>query len=208
MKKWFITLIFVLGCLPVVVVKAAQPQTYMHLDYDVVEGYYDLSSGEYCGEDVNWRCSNKIQLPKNVNRIYISGRYMHFILVFSGETYIGAYYEGDTVLDVISLVGGEEKTLGVYYFMYDDPTLTRDLPANATHIVLQSCHNPTAAGMGDYINPLQTNFSGRVKPLIYYLTPTDAATNMTFGLIPALMIMLVIAGITGGLIMITKKSKR
>ena len=209
MKKWFIAILFVFACLPVVAIKAAPPQTYMHLDYEVIEGYYDLASGEFGGEDVNWRCSNKIQLPKNVNKLYFGGRYIHFVLFFSNETYIGFYYERSNVYDVSSLVDSEVEILGHYYFTYDDIILALNVPTNATHIVLQTCHNPTAAGMGDYIGAFTTaKFGTRVRPLIYYLAPTDAATNMTFGLLPALMIMIVIAGLTGGLIMIMRKPKR
>ena len=42
MKKWFIALLFVFACLPVVGIKAAPPQTYVHLDYEIIDGDYKI----------------------------------------------------------------------------------------------------------------------------------------------------------------------
>ena len=206
MKKWFITLLFVFACLPVVVVKAAPPQAYNHLDYKIYVGYYDIGDGSYDDSDA-WRCSNKIQIPKNVGKLYFSGWLTHFILFFDDETYIGHYYDKEYVHDLSWTVEAEEKILDYYYS--GDLFINRlDVPTNATHIVLQSCVDPQAQGLEDYIDLHPYYFLSGLKPLIYYPAPTDAATNMTFGLMPALMIMIVIAGLVGGLIMITKKSKR
>lgn len=210
MKKWFIALLFVFACLPVVSVKAAPPQTYIHLDYEVntiVGDYYDLGGGIYSPRAGQWSHSNKIQIPKNVDKLYFSGWYTHFILFYNNDSYIGFYHEEDYAYDVTWVGSEEEKTLGSYSYAGDSIYML-DVPANATHILLQSCLNISAAGLGDYMAPMPIEFRSTSKPLIYYPAPTDAATNMTFGLMPALMIMIVIAGLVGGLIMITKKSKR
>ncbi len=205
MKKWFITLIFVLGCLPVIAVKAALPQTYIHLDYEIINNYsYNIGDGNF--EDLSgWKCSNKIQIPKNVDKLYFSGWLTHFILFFDDETYIGHYYDMDYVYDLTWEVDAEENKLGVYHtsevssYMFD--------VSACTHIVLQSCVFPSPAGLHGYIDAHPYSFSNYHKPLIYYPAPADAAANMTFGLMPALMIVIVIAGLAGGLIMITKKSR-
>ena len=88
MKKWFITLIFVFACLPVVAIKAAPPQTYIHLDYEVINGYYDMGAGWFIDVTPYWQCSNKIQIPKNVDKLYLSVG-IHYILFYNNETYIG-----------------------------------------------------------------------------------------------------------------------
>lgn len=205
MKKWIITLLFVFACLPVVAVKAAPSQAYIHLgDYEVtsiVGGHYDIVDGSYAGVSGTWTCSEKIQIPKNVDKLYFSGLFTHFVLFYNNDSYIGFYYEGDYVLDFS--VGAEEKILGEYYYI--DHML--DVPTNATHILLQSC-NDTFAGQDVSLDPMPILFDNAFKPLIYYPAPADAADNITFGLMPALMIMLVITGLIGSLIMITKKSKR
>ena len=208
MKKWFITLIFVLGCLPVVVIKAAPPQTYIHLDYEIIDDWgYNIGDGRFEGRP-GWVISNQIQIPKNVDKLYFSAWHTHFVLFFSDMTYIGFYRENEYVYDYTFDAGAEEKVLGGYNYHEDEEELILDVPTGATHIALQSCMDVTGAGMGDYIERLPIEFKPYVKPLIYYPAPTDAATNMTFGLMPALMIMIVIAGVAGSLIMITKKSKR
>lgn len=212
MKKWFITLIFVLGFLPVVAVKAASPLTYVHLDYQITgmtDGYYNIIDGSFAlapGAWGDWECSNKIQIPKNIGKLYFSGWYTHFVLFYNNDSYIGFYYEDEYVYDLWGGESAEEKILGTYSYAYDVDRVL-DVPTNATHILLQTCSSVPDVLLG-YIEPLPVYFSNSVKPLIYYPAPTDAATNMTFGLMPALMIMIVIAGLVGGLIMITKKSKR
>ena len=206
MKKWFIALLFVFACLPVVAIKATPPQTYIHLDYEVINGDYNIGDGLFEGH-TGWRCSNKIQIPKNVDKLYFSGWLTHFILFFDNETYIGHYYDRDHVSDLSWEVDAEVMSIGEY-FAYDGLIQELDMPTNATHIVLQSCVNPSGAGVEDYIDPMPFDFEEITKPLIYYPAPTTAADNITFGLMPALMIMIVIAGMVGGLIMITKKSKR
>jgi hypothetical protein len=204
-KKWFITLIFVLGCLPVVAVKAAPPQTYIRLEYEVINGSYNVGDGNF--EDwLGWLCSNKIQIPKNVNKLYFGGLITHFMLFFDGKTYIGYYYDYDYVYDLTWVAGAEEKLLGDYTFS-DGFTFEIDIPTNATHIVLQSCLRPSDSGVEDYISPMPYYFSDD-NLLIFCPVPTAAADNITFGLMPALMIVIVIAGAVGSLIMITKKSKR
>lgn len=318
MKKWFIALLFVFAYLPVVAIKAAPPQTYIHLDYEIIDGvYYDMGDGAYDdmgdgaydalkqgetwvidenpdiindGNYLNftitftsnntvfyklysadygggyyylfyyevynegplvynkyyqawineayrtvtfntaptgdlltwlqanavkqvdgarsyWACSNKIQIPKDVDKLYFSGWHTHFVLFFSDKTYIGFYYEDEFVFDITFISDVEEKMLGSYNYS-NDLIHVLEVPTNATHIVLQTCWGVEALDLEDYMEVMPIEFSDYVKPLIYYPAPTDAATNMTFGLMPALMIMVVIAGITGGLIMITKKSKR
>ena len=206
MKKWFIALLFVFAYLPVVAIKAAPPQTYIHLDYGIINGYYDLGDGVY-NDTTYWQCSNRIQIPKNVDKIYFGGWLTHFILFFNGETYIGHYYDQEYVYDLTWETDAEEKILGLHS---SDTSFTHviDVPTNTTHIVLQSCEDPSAAGLEDYIDTLPYYFSNDTKPLIYYPAPADAADNITFGLMPALMIVIVIAGVVGSLIMITKKSKR
>jgi hypothetical protein len=120
-------------------------------------------------------------------------------------TYIGFYYETEYVLDYTFDADAEEKVLGSYNYHEDEEELILDVPTGATHIVLQTCSN---VGMEDYLEKMPIEFNPYVKPLIYYPAPADAAANMTFSLMPMLMIVIVIAGLTGGLIMITKKSKR
>ena len=208
MKKWFIALLFVFACLPVVAVKAAPPQSYIHLEYEVISGgYYNIGDGNFETGHVGWRYSNKIQIPKNVDKLYFSGWLTHFMLFFDDKTYIGHYYDGEFVSDLTWEAAAEEMILGVY-FAYDGLTQEIDMPTNATHIVLQSCIDPSVAGLEDYIDPALFEFEENVKPLIYYPAPADAAANLTFNLMPALMIMIVIAGAVGSLILITKKSKR
>ncbi len=203
MKKWFIALLFVFACLPVVVIKAAPPQTYIHLgDYEVTGidgGHYDIVDGSYASVSGVWTCSEKMQIPKNVDKLYFSSLFTHFVLFYNNESYIGFYYEGDFVLDFSE--EAEKKILGEYYS--DDYML--DVPANATHILLQSCED-TFAGSDVSLDPMLVSIS-YVRPLIYYPAPTDAASNITFNLMPMLMIVIVIAGLAGGLIMITKKSR-
>ncbi len=205
MKKWIITLLFVFACLPVVAIKAAPPQTYIHLGgYTVIViagGHYDIVDGSNATVPGLWECSEKIQIPKNVDKLYFSGLNTHFVLFYNNDTYIGFYYEGEYVLDFSE--EAEEKILGEYYY-YSDYML--DVPTNATHILLQSC-DETFAGSDVSLDPMPISLS-YVRPLIYYPAPTDAAANITFSLMPMLMIVIVIAGLTGGLIMITKKSKR
>jgi hypothetical protein len=205
-KKWFIALLFVFACLPVVAIKAAPPQTYIHLDYEIINGYYDIGDGAYDGTAV-WQCSNKIQIPKNVDKLYFSLWHTHYALFFSDEYYIGFYYDVEYVKDLTWSSGPEEKILGTYDYT-TDLIHVLDVPTNATHIVLQTCRTPGTAGLSEYMNPMPIEFNEGVKPLIYYPAPADAATNITFNLMPTLMIMVVIAGLIGGLIMITKKSKR
>jgi len=204
-KKWFIALLFVFACLPVVAVKAAPPQTYIHLDYEIINGDYNIGDGVFGGSP-GWRCSNKIQIPKNVDKLYFKGWLTHFILFFDDETYIGHYYDEDYVYDLTWETDAKENKLGIYHTS-EVSSYMIDVSA-CTHIVLQSCVNPSDAGLEDYIDVHPYYISDDIKPLIYYPAPADAATNMTFGLMPALMIMIVIAGLVGGLIMITKKSKR
>lgn len=209
MKKWFIALLFVFACLPVVVVKAVPPQTYNHLDYETfdVNYYYHLEDGLVVDEIGGWTCSNKIQIPKNVDKLYFSDWYTHFVLFFNYETYIGFYYDDEFVEDLTWVAGAEEKILGTYNYT-DDFIHMLDVPTNATHIVLQACWDPQTAELSEYMSPMPITFSAFHKPLIYYPAPADAAANITFNLMPALMVMVVIAGLIGGLIMITKKSKR
>ena len=109
------------------------------------------------------------------------------------------------MFDPTFITGADEKMLGTYNYS-NDLIHVLDVPTNATHIVLQTCRGVEALDLEDYMEVMPIEFSDYVKPLIYYPAPTDAATNMTFGLMPALMIMVVIAGLIGGLIMITKKS--
>ena len=207
MKKWFIALLFVFACLPVVAVKAAPPQTYIHLDYEIIEGRYHLQDGLFMSGASGWRCSNKIQIPKNVDKIYLYGWLTHCILFFDNETYIGFYYDRENVSYPTWEVDAVEKILGLYS---SDARFTHmfDKLTNTTHIALQSCVNPSAAGLEEYIGLQRFYFGDDFKPLIYYPAPADAAANITFNLMPMLMIMIVIAGLTGSLIMITKKSKR
>ena len=206
MKKWFIALLFVFVCLPVVAIKAASPQTYIHLDYEVINGDYNIGDGNF--EDrPGWLRSNKIQIPKNVDKLYFSGWHTHFVLFFSDETYIGFYYEGEYVSsDFTWSAGTGEKILGDYRFS-EDTIHMLDVPTNATHLVLQTCASASGAGLQDYIELLPIVFTEEVKPLIYYPAPADVASNITFGLMPVLMIVIVIVGLTGGLIMMMKKSK-
>ena len=191
MKKWFIALLFVFACLPVVAVKAAPPQTYIHLDYEVINGYYHMEDGSFVASSY-WVCSNKLQIPKNVDKLYFICGYAHYALFFSEETYIGFYYDDEFVFDFSWIEGADEKILGTYNFG-DDNIHMLDMPSDATHIVLQTCWNVTGVGLEDYMEEMPLAFTELRKPLIYYPTPTDAATNMTFGLMPALMIMIVIA---------------
>jgi hypothetical protein len=205
-KKWFIALLFVFACLPVVAVKAAPPQTYVHLDYEVINGYYDLGDGAYAGVTY-WRCSNRIQIPKNVDKLYFSGWATHFILFFRSDHYIGFYHDAEYAYDLTWFSDWEDLKLGEYSYS-NDLIHVLEVPTNATHIALQTCSKIELADMDLYMEDMPSPFEVNDKPLIYYPAPTDAATNMTFGLMPALMIMIVIAGLVGGLIMITKKSKR
>lgn len=206
MKKWFIALLFVFACLPVVAIKAASPQTYVHLeDYEIINGYYHLEDGSFVASSY-WHCSNKIQILKNVDKLYFSDWYTHFVLFFNEETYIGFYYDDEFVEDLTWETDAEEKILGTYNYT-DDEICMLDV-STSTHIVLQTCWNPQTAELSEYMSRMPIDFSEFHKPLIYYPAPADAADNITFGLMPALMIMIVIAGLVGGLIMITKKSKR
>jgi len=206
-KKWFIALLFVFACLPVVAVKAAPPQTYNHLGYEIINGDYNIGDGVFEGRP-GWQCSNKIQIPKNVDKLYFSAWHTHFVLFFSDMTYIGFYYETEYVLDYTFDLGAEEKVLGSYNYHEDEEELILDVSTGATHIVLQTCSNVIGAGMEGHLVKLPIEFNPYVKPLIYYPAPTAAVDNITFGLMPALMIVIVVAGLIGGLIMITKKSKR
>jgi hypothetical protein len=205
-KKWFIALLFVFACLPVVAVKAAPPQSYIHLDYEIINGYYDIGDGNFAVTTV-WQCSNKIQIPKNVDKLYFSAWHTHFVLFFSDMTYIGFYYDVEYVSDLTWTAGAEEKILGTYDYTVDLIHVL-DVPTNATHIVLQTCRTPATAGLSEYMSSMPIDFREGTKPLIYYPAPADAASNITFNLMPMLMIVIVIAGLAGGLIMITKKSKR
>lgn len=205
MKKWFIALLFVFACLPVVVIKAAPPQTYVHLDYEVINGDYNLGDGSFEGRP-GWQCSNKIQIPKNVDKLYFSDWYTHFVLFFNDETYIGFYYDDEFVEDLTWEADAEEKILGTYNYT-DDEIHMLDV-STSTHIVLQNCWSPPTAGLSEYMSPMPINFGEFHKPLIYYPVPADAAANITFNLMPTLMVVIVIAGLAGSLIMITKKSKR
>jgi|LFRM01.1.fsa_nt_gb hypothetical protein len=208
MKKWFIALLFVFACLPVVAIKAAPPQTYIHLDYEIIDGvYYDVGDGVFDGAKSYWACSNKIQIPKNVDKLYFSGWHTHFVLFFSDKTYIGFYYDDEFVFDLTFTAGTDEKMLGTYNYS-NDLIHVLEVPTNATHIVLQTCWGVEALALDDYMEFMPIDFNERVKPLIYYPAPADTASNITFNLMPMLMIMIVIAGVAGGLIMITKKSKR
>lgn len=207
MKKWFIALLFVFACLPVVAVKAARPQTYIHLDYEIINGYYDIGDG-YFVDSPYWRCSNKIQIPKNVDKLYFSAWHTHFVLFFSDMTYIGFYHASDYVGDYTFDTAAEEKVLGGYNYHEDEEEPILDVPTGATHIVLQTCVNIWDAYLTGYLTDFPSTFEENDKPLIYYPTPADAAANITFNLMPMLMIVIVIAGLTGGLIMISKKSKR
>lgn len=206
MKKWFIALLFVFACLPVVAVKAAPPQTYIHLDYEIINGYYDIGDGTFASS-LAWRCSNKIQIPQQVDKLYFSKWSTHFILFFENNTLIGFYYDEESVDDLTWSAGSEDFKLGEYNYVVDLIHVL-DVPTNATHLVLQKCVNVSNAGLTGYLSPITAFFEETNKPLIYYPAPADAADNITFGLMPALMIMIVIAGLVGGLIMITKKSKR
>ena len=206
MKKWFIVLLFVFAYLPVVAVKAAPPQTYVHLDYETINGYYHMEDGSFVASSY-WLCSNKIQIPKNVDKLYFTSGYSHFVLFYNNDTYTGFYYDDESVEDVTWAAGAEGKILGTYNFADEDIHML-DVSTNVTHVVLQSCLNVTGAELEDYMEEMPIPFTAIRKPLIYYPAPADAATNMTFGLMPALMIMLVIAGAVGGLIMLTKKSTR
>ena len=207
MKKWFITLIFVFACLPVVAIKAAPPQTYAHLDYEIINGYYDIGDGVFTAISA-WRCSNQIQIPRQVDKLYFSNWSTHFILFFTSKyALIGFYHEEEFAHDLTWSYDWEDFKLGDYSYS-NDLIHALDVPTNATYIVLQTCPYLDLADMEDYMQPMPIDFSEKVKPIIYYPAPTDAATNMTFGLMPALMIMIVIAGLVGSLIMITKKSKR
>ena len=145
MKKWFIALLFVFACLPVVAVKAAPPQTYVHLDYEIINGDYNIGDGVFEGRP-GWRCSNKIQIPKNVDKLYFSGQLTHFILFYNDGTYIGHYYEEEYVADLTWEVSAEEMILGDYVIA-DGLLQELDIPDNATLMVLQTCSNPTAAGV-------------------------------------------------------------
>jgi len=204
-KKWFIALLFVFACLPVVAIKAAPPQTYVHLDYEVINGHYHLEDGSFVASSY-WVCSNKIQIPKNVGKLYFSSGFTHFVLFYNNDTFIGFYYDDEFVEDVSWTDGSEEKILGTYN--YADENIHMLDVSTCTHIVLQTCWNVTGGGLEDYMEEMPIPFTEIRKPLIYYPAPADAADNITFGLMPALMIMLVIAGVVGSLIMITKKSKR
>ena len=239
MKKWFIAL-FVFVCLPVVTVRAAPPQSYIHLeDYEVINGYYDIGGGMYANTSY-WRCSNKIQIPKNVDKLYFSNWASHFILFFAYDPqimdyqYIGYYHDAEYAYDLTWISDWEELKLGEYYYSlgltptnaaiseweelklgeYDytlDLTWTAralDVPTKATHLVLQQCYNVSSAGLTDYLYDYPSRFTIYDHPLIYYPAPTDAAANITFNLMPALMVLVVIAGLISGLIMIMKKSKR
>jgi hypothetical protein len=207
-KKWFIALLFVFACLPVVVIKAASPQTYIHLDYEIIDGvYYDIGDGVFDGAEIYWTCSNKIQIPKNVDKLYFSGWHTHFVLFFNDETYIGHYYDEDYVYDLTWEVDAGEKMLGTYNYS-NDLIHVLEVPTNTTHIVLQTCWGVEVLDLEDYMEVMPIDFNERVKPLIYYPAPTDAASNITFNLMPMLMVVIVIAGVVGSLIMITKKSKR
>ncbi len=212
MKKWIITILLVFACLPVAVVKAASPQTYIHLDYEIItNGYYDVGDGNFV-DSPYWRRSNQIQIPKNVDKLYFSKWATHFILFFEyyqdtmDYVLIGYYHDNDHVMDLTWTTGWADFKLGEYEY-YNDLIHTLDVPTNATHLVLQTCDNISAAGLTGYLDTFSSPFGVLDKPLIYYPAPADAATNMTFGLMPALMIMIVIAGLVGGLIMITKKSR-
>src|SRR5690606_4947817 len=116
-------------------------------------------------------------------------------------TYIGFYYDDEFVEGVTWTAGAEEKILGTYN--YGDENIHMLDVSTSTHIVLQACWNVTGAGLEDYMEKMPITFTELRKPLIYYPTPTAAADNITFGLMPALMIMIVIAGVAGSLIMIT-----
>lgn len=205
MKKWFIALLFVFVCLPVVVIKAAPPQTYIHLDYEIIDGYYDIGDGILSGRPA-WRCSNKIQIPKNVDKLYFSGWHTHFVLFYNNETYIGFYYDIEYVSDVTWAAEADKKILGTYSYS-EDTIHMLDMPTNATHILLLNCADVTATDLQAYMENMPIAFHEMVKPLIYYPAPADAASNITFGLMPVLMIVIVIAGLTGGLIMMMKNSK-
>lgn len=209
MKKWFIALLFVFACIQVVAIKAAPPQTYIHLDYEVrdfVNEYYNLGDGLFDGAIGTWACSNKIQIPKNVGKLYFSAWHTQFALFYNNETYIGFYYEDIIVGDVKlpGAVDADKQILGTY----NDLIHVLDVPTDATHILLQTCENPSSVGLELYMDPMPIDFSPTVKPLIYYPAPADAAANITFNLMPMLMIVVVIAGLAGGLMMLTKKSKR
>ncbi len=206
MKKWFIALLFVFACLPVTAVRAAPPQTYIHLDYEIINGYYDIGDGVFADSPA-WRCSNQIQIPKNVDKLYFSKWASHFILFFENSVLLGYYHDEDYAYDLTWAAGWEEFKLGDYVYS-GDIIHALDVPTNATHLVLQTCVNISAAGMTDYLGDFPSSFEVNDKPLIYYPAPADAATNITFNLMPMLMIIIVIAGLAGSLIMITKKSKR
>jgi hypothetical protein len=212
-KKWFITLLFVFACLPVIVIKAAPSRTYIHLeDYKIINGYHDLGDGAY-NDTTYWGCSNMIQIPKNVDKIFFSHWAAHYILFFGYDQqimdywYIGYYHDAEYAYDNTWFIDWEEHKLGEYDYTIDE-IRALDVPTNATHLVLQQCRFISSAGLSDYLYDYPTSLSVNNRPLVFYPAPTDAATNMTFGLMPALMIMIVIAGVVGGLIMITKKSKR
>lgn len=130
-----------------------------------------------------------------------------FCIIFSDKTYIGFYYDDEFAFDLTFTAGAGEKMLGTYNYS-NDLIHVLEVPANATHIVLQTCWGVEALDLDDYMEFMPIAFNENVKPLIYYPAPADAASNITFNLMPMLMIMIVIAGLTGGLIMITKKPKR
>jgi len=210
--KWFITLLFVFVSLPVVAIKAALPQTYIHLDYEVIyDGYYDIGDGIFVNSPA-WVRSNQIQIPRQVDKLYFSGWHTHFVLFYNNcagndyETYIGFYYNDERVFDLTWSAGTGEKILGTYNDAVDTIHMF-DVPTNATHILLQTCGNVTYADLQAYMENMPTAFTEEVKPLIYYPAPADTASNITFGLMPVLMIVVVIAGLTGSLIMMMKKSK-
>ncbi len=206
MRKWFTALLFVFACLPIVAIKAAPPQTYVHLDYEIINGYYDIGDGTIT-DTATWRRSNMIQIPKNVDKLYFSGWHTHFVLFFSDEMFIGFYYDIEYVLDLTWVPGSEEKILGEYDYTID-LIHALDVPTNATHLALQQCVLVPTAGLTDYLETYPTPFNDMDKPLIYYPVTADAAANITFSLMPMLMIVVVIAGLAGGLIMITEKPKR
>ena len=111
------------------------------------------------------------------------------------------------MFDLTFTAGTDEKMLGTYNYS-NDLIHVLEVPTNATHIVLQTCCGVEALALDDYMEFMPIDFNERVKPLIYYPAPADTASNITFNLMPMLMIMIVIAGVAGGLIMKTKKSKR
>ena len=134
MKRWFIALLFVFVSLPVVAIKAASPQTYIHLDYEVIyDSYYDIGDGIFANSPA-WGGSNQIQIPRQVDKLYFSGWHTHFVLFFSGETYIGFYYDDGFVFEMY-IDDAREKILGTYNYT-DDLIHMLDVPTNTTHILL------------------------------------------------------------------------